>query len=152
MADETEPLIPPAVLIARDYSEGTFPTVFSVDMPPVLDGLVDAQTFASTVASVNDYFSHAEALDCGTCCRGCLNFALLYLLDACTSTRYERDMERLGAYLDDQNKTIYNPRGMHWHQYVCPLPLSCPWPVAGVLILSLAVDLCVAENRFKQSH
>ncbi|UYV60387.1 GOLGA7 [Cordylochernes scorpioides] len=100
------------VFIQRDYSEGTN-VKFQLKFPPELEGLVEKQCFEDTITTMNNIYAEAEKVSGRTYCEGCFACITAYLIYLCMETHYEKCLKRLSAYLDEQNETIWLPRGLY---------------------------------------
>ncbi|KAK2182901.1 hypothetical protein NP493_331g05049 [Ridgeia piscesae] len=99
------------VFIQRDYSEGT-KVKFLKDFPPDLEGKIDRSTFDSTITQLNTMFSEAEMLCSSTYCENCFACLTAYLIYLCIDTHYEKMLKKINRYIQEQNETVYVPRGL----------------------------------------
>lgn len=99
------------VFIQRDYSEGTN-VKFQTKFPPELEGLIDRNLFEQTINTLNRIYAEAEKTSSTTFCEGCLACLTSYIIYLCIETHYQKCLKRIAAYLDDQNETVYLPRGL----------------------------------------
>eukprot|EP00112_Aurelia_sp_Birch-Aquarium-sp1_P015369 Seg34.8 transcript_id=Seg34.8/GoldUCD/mRNA.D3Y31 product="Isocitrate dehydrogenase" protein_id=Seg34.8/GoldUCD/D3Y31 len=99
------------VFVQRDYTEGT--TVkFQVKYPLELEGKLPEAYFNETLNKINSIFAGAEKTGAGTYTQGCFACLTAYLIYACIDTRYDKHMKKLAAYINDQNESVYVPRGL----------------------------------------
>ncbi|KAL5022765.1 hypothetical protein ScPMuIL_001920 [Solemya velum] len=99
------------VFIPRDYSDGT--TVrFVTKYPPELDGRIDPKLLQQTVITLNSMYCEAETLSGKTYCESCFACLTAYLSYICFSTHYEKTLKKIKRYVEDQNQTVYVPRGL----------------------------------------
>lgn len=102
---------PHKVFIQRDYSEGTS-VKFQTKFPQELEGLIERHVFDQTVATINSIYSDAEKMNGKTFCEGFTSCLTAYLLYLCMETHYEKYLKQAAAYIDEQNETVYVPRGL----------------------------------------
>ncbi|KAK3585459.1 hypothetical protein CHS0354_003306 [Potamilus streckersoni] len=99
------------VFIQRDYSEGT--TVhFQEKFPQELEGKIEFENFITTIRKLNDMYSEAESLNSRTYCESCFACMTAYLSYICMNTHYEIMLKKIKRYIEDQNHTVYVPRGL----------------------------------------
>lgn len=99
------------IFIPRDYSEGT--TVkFQTQFHPDLEGLVERQHFEYLISTLNEMYYQAETSRAAylESCFACLSAYLLYL---CIETHYSKCMKKVAAFINDQNETVWKPRGLY---------------------------------------
>ncbi|KAH3788995.1 golgin subfamily A member 7-like [Dreissena polymorpha] len=101
----------PKVFIQRDYSNGT-QLSFLNKYPHELEGKVDAQTFQTTVSKLNSMYEEAETLSGMTYCESCLACLTAYLSYICMKTHYEKMLQKVSVYINEQNQNVYIPRGL----------------------------------------
>lgn len=99
------------VFIHRDYTNGTS-LCFQSKFPQDLEGKIDAATLQETVSTLNRMYLEAETLSGKTACESCLACLTAYLSYICIDTQYEKMLKKIGHYIDDQNQTVYVPRGL----------------------------------------
>lgn len=99
------------VFVQRDYSEGTN-VKFQTKFPQKLEGLIDRQSFELTINTLNNIYAEAEKISGRTYCEGCMACLTAYLVYLCIETHYERCLKRISAFVDEQNETIWLPRGL----------------------------------------
>lgn len=102
---------PHKVFIQRDYSEGTS-VKFQTKFPQELEGLIERHVFDQTVTTINSIYSDAERMDGKTFCESFMSCLTAYLLYFCMETYYEKYLKQAAAYIDEQNETVYVPRGL----------------------------------------
>lgn len=98
------------IFIPRDYSEGT--TVkFQTQFHPDLEGLIERHHFDYLISTLNEMYYQAETSRAAylESCFACLSAYLLYL---CIETHYTKCMKKVAAFINDQNETIWKPRGL----------------------------------------
>lgn len=103
--------IPHKVFIQRDYSEGTS-VKFQTKFPQELEGLIERHVFDQTVTTINSIYSDAEKMNGKTFCEGFTACLTAYLLYLCMETHYEKYLKQAATYIDEQNETVYVPRGL----------------------------------------
>ncbi|XP_012554658.2 golgin subfamily A member 7 isoform X1 [Hydra vulgaris] len=99
------------VFIQRDYSEGTA-VQFQKKFPIELEGRIPRNLFDQTIQTINKTFDAAESHDMYSLFQGfcaCLTGFLIYI---CFDTQYEKHMKKLAQYIQEQNETVYSPRGL----------------------------------------
>ncbi|RWS31488.1 golgin subfamily A member 7-like protein [Leptotrombidium deliense] len=100
------------VFIQRDYTEGSG-VKFSNKFPPELEGLIDRQNFEHLITTLNNIYSNAENMSTTTFCESCFACISAYLLYACIETYYQKCMRKVAAFIDEQNETVWIPRGLY---------------------------------------
>ncbi|GIX91814.1 golgin subfamily A member 7 [Caerostris darwini] len=111
------------VFIQRDYSEGTN-VKFQTKFPTELEGLIDRHLFEQTINTLNRIYAEAEKTSTTTFCESCLACLTSYVIYLCIETHYQKCLKRISAYLDDQNETVYLPRGLVITDPIERVPLS----------------------------
>lgn len=99
------------VYIQRDYSEGTA-VQFQKKFPLELEGRISRTAFEQTIQKINQLFSEAEKTDAASLFRGCCACLTGYMMYLCVDTHYEKCMKKLGYFIQEQNDSIYAPKGM----------------------------------------
>lgn len=99
------------IFIQRDYSEGTN-VKFQTKFPAELDGLIDRHLFEQTINTLNRIYAEAEKTSATTFCESCLACLTSYVIYLCIETHYQKCLKRIAAYLEDQNETVWLPRGL----------------------------------------
>ncbi|XP_014670202.1 PREDICTED: golgin subfamily A member 7-like [Priapulus caudatus] len=99
------------VFIQRDYSEGTF-CRFQNKFPPELEGKVEPSVFEQTMNTLNSKYYEAERRASRTYCEGCLACLTAYVIYLCMDTHYEKCLKSIARYIQEQNKSVYLPRGL----------------------------------------
>ncbi|XP_069139438.1 golgin subfamily A member 7-like [Argopecten irradians] len=99
------------IFIQRDFSDGTS-IKFLTKFPPELDGKIDSEQFVRTVTQLNSMFSEAESLGSRNYCESCLACLTAYMSYICFDTHYEKMLKKIKKYVEEQNQTIYFPRGL----------------------------------------
>lgn len=99
------------VFVQRDYSEGTS-VQFQKKFPLELEGKISRIAFEQTIQKINQLFSEAEKTDAASLFRGCCACITGYLMYLCVDTHYEKCMKKLAYYIQEQNDSIYNTKGM----------------------------------------
>jgi len=99
------------VFIQRDYSSGTA-TRFVTTFPEDLEGRVDRHQFEQFITHLNEIYEDAEKMTSRTCCESCLACLTAYFIYICIETYYDKCMKRAGAYIEEQNDTIFKSRGV----------------------------------------
>lgn len=99
------------IFIQRDFSFGTG-VRFSNELPGELVGKVEPIKFQETIDHINDIFLSAESLSCRTLSEGCLACLTGYTIHYCFKTHYEQCVEEVGKYIQQQNRDVYEQRGV----------------------------------------
>lgn len=99
------------VFIQRDYTDGTN-VRFQTKFPTELEGLIDRHLFEQTINTLNRIYAEAEKTSTTTFCESCLGCLTSYVIYLCIETHYKKCLKRISAYLEDQNETVYLPRGL----------------------------------------
>ncbi|KAG4093539.1 hypothetical protein H8356DRAFT_1697054 [Neocallimastix lanati (nom. inval.)] len=106
------PSIERYVRIERDYSHGEL-CQFNVEFPPILAGRIEKSIFLDTLTLINQHLYDAEKISFVNCIEIVLSFVSLYTLDCCYVTTYERKLNKLSELIKEQNRIIYEPKGLH---------------------------------------
>jgi len=112
--DDVSRIPPPhctKVFIQRDYSEGT-QVKFQTKFPQELETRVERVVFENTVTQLNNMCAEAEALSSSTYCESCFACMTAYLAYLCMETHYEKILKKINRYIQEQNETMYLPRGL----------------------------------------
>ncbi|XP_074642253.1 golgin subfamily A member 7B-like isoform X2 [Tubulanus polymorphus] len=99
------------VFIQRDFSEGT-QVRFQNKLPPELEGKIERAAFEYTMSQLNAMFEDAEKLSSRTYCESCLACMTAYLSYLCMDTYYEKCLKKISRFTQEQNNTVYVPRGL----------------------------------------
>lgn len=102
---------PRKFFLQRDYTNGTA-VRFSDEFPTELRGRVSESDFKATMDHINEIFDEAEALSCRTYAEGCLACVTGYLIHCCCKTHYEKCVEKVARYIDEQNRNVFEPKGI----------------------------------------
>ncbi|KAG7465145.1 hypothetical protein MATL_G00173220 [Megalops atlanticus] len=97
--------------IQRDYTNGTA-CQFQTKFPSELETRIDKQQFEETVQTLNNLYAEAEKLGAQTYLEGCVAFLTAYTISMCMETHYEGVLKKIAKYIQEQNDTIYAPRGL----------------------------------------
>jgi len=68
--------------------------------------------FEETMNRINNIFADAEKAGFGTYMLGCIACLSAYLVYLCFDTHYDQCMKKLKKYIDEQNTSVYSPRGL----------------------------------------
>ncbi|RDD45549.1 Golgin subfamily A member 7 [Trichoplax sp. H2] len=98
-------------VVERDYSEG-ITCRFEKSFPVALRGKIDETTFLETINHINAIFAKAEALNFRAYLLGCLSCLTAYSSLLCFRTHYEKCLQDVANYIDEQNSSIYEARGL----------------------------------------
>ncbi|KAL6079127.1 hypothetical protein QOT17_001273 [Balamuthia mandrillaris] len=101
------------IIIERDYSRGVL-TQFKDILPPELSSRVTEEEFSRTIGEINRLFRHAEELTVTSCLESCFGLITLFSLYLCITDRYTESLQRLEAFLEDENNNVYRPKGLVW--------------------------------------
>nr|XP_006812482.1 PREDICTED: golgin subfamily A member 7-like [Saccoglossus kowalevskii] len=99
------------VFIQRDYSEGSG-VKFITKFPTDLEGKIEHSTFQDTIEKLNSMFAEAEEVGSRSHCEGCLACLTGYTIFLCLPTHYQKCLKRIARFVQEQNDTIYVPRGL----------------------------------------
>ncbi|XP_036404690.1 golgin subfamily A member 7-like [Megalops cyprinoides] len=99
------------VFIQRDYRYGTA-CQFQTKFPSELETRIGRQQFEETVQTLNDLYAEAEKLGGHSYLEGWVACLTAYTISVCMETRYERVLKKIAKYIQEQNDTIYAPRGL----------------------------------------
>ncbi|XP_065071344.1 golgin subfamily A member 7-like [Rhopilema esculentum] len=99
------------VFVQRDFTQGTA-VRFQVKYPLELEGKLPQSYFEETLKKVNSIFDNAEKIGLRTYTQGCFACVTAYLVYACCNTHYDKCMKKLAAYINEQNESVYVPRGL----------------------------------------
>ena len=100
------------IFVQRDYSEG-LGVRFEKKYPRELSQYIDEPRFIETIETINSLFKEAEDISCTTFCESCCSCLTFYLLYLCIDTHYEKCLQRVATFVNDQNEKVYIPRGLH---------------------------------------
>lgn len=107
--------LPPAhctkIFIQRDYCDGTA-VKFQTKFPQELEDRVERHIFEETVHELNAFYLEAETLSTRICCENCLACLTAYVVFLCMDTHYEKVLKKIGRFIQEQNNSIYIPRGL----------------------------------------
>lgn len=109
--DNVLPPIKKRVYVQRDYSFG-MKVMFHTRMPEELDGRLDQDLFAKTIKELNVLYAEAEATSGCLFCEGCFACVTAYLVYLCMDTHYEKVVKKAAKFLDEENRSVYAPRGI----------------------------------------
>ncbi|XP_067937884.1 golgin subfamily A member 7-like [Watersipora subatra] len=98
--------------VQRDYSDG-MAVKFEKIFPRELEGKVSRENFEQTVDYINRLYAEAEKLSCASCCEGCVACLTSYLFLCCVTTGYEKKVADAAAFIAEQNRSIYIPKGVY---------------------------------------
>lgn len=99
------------VFVQRDYSRGTN-CRFMTEMPVELNGKIDEQMFLHTVQGINEILDDAERIGVSSYFENCLGCLTGYLSLLCLETQYDKSLRRLNEYVNEQNTSVFVPRGL----------------------------------------
>ncbi|OZJ06398.1 hypothetical protein BZG36_00667 [Bifiguratus adelaidae] len=105
-------LPPKLIRIQRDYSRGDGITRYVDDIPYSLRGKVSIDDFRATIRQLNVLFEEAQSLS-STWLDNVLEILTIYLWTAFVKTRAQKAMDKVYAYIAEQNKKVYHPAGLH---------------------------------------
>eukprot|EP00038_Savillea_parva_P010677 m.191942 g.191942 ORF g.191942 m.191942 type:complete len:139 (+) comp18505_c0_seq1:96-512(+) len=103
---------PLRAFVNRDYSKGVEPRFESSPMPVALEGLLDAEVFRHTIEGINYHFEAAEQHTSALYWRNFANCLTGYVGDFCLANPYDKHLNAMSAYVEEQNSSVYNPRGL----------------------------------------
>ncbi|ORX77154.1 hypothetical protein BCR32DRAFT_270835 [Anaeromyces robustus] len=106
------PTVERYVRIERDYSHGEL-CQFNVEFPPLLAGRIEKSIFIDTLTLINQLLYDAESISFMNCFDILLSYATMYTLDCCYVTTYEKKLRKLSEMIAEQNRIIYEPKGLH---------------------------------------
>lgn len=109
--ENRHPPIRKKVYVQRDYSFG-MKIAFQTRMPEELDGRLDQELFNSTINKLNQFYAEAEDSSGKVFCEGCIACLTAYLVYLCMDTHYGKVVKKVGKFLDEENRSVYAPRGL----------------------------------------
>eukprot|EP00035_Acanthoeca_spectabilis_P007039 m.131739 g.131739 ORF g.131739 m.131739 type:complete len:139 (-) comp13770_c0_seq2:1973-2389(-) len=98
--------------VNRDYSKGVEPRFEAEPLPVKLEGLLTPEQLKETITKINSFFEEAEAHTSSLYWRNFANCLVGYVADFCLANPYDKHMKEMSAYVQEQNKLVYNPRGL----------------------------------------
>lgn len=78
--------------------------------PPSLQ--LTPEQLKETITKINSFFEEAEAHTSSLYWRNFANCLVGYVADFCLANPYDKHMKEMSAYVQEQNKLVYNPRGL----------------------------------------
>jgi hypothetical protein len=102
---------PVLIFLARDYTRGLTPR-FADSFPNRLVGLVEERVFRETIDKVNSIFEAAEKRTTKLMLRNILSCLSAYTLELCLSNPYDKHLEELTCFINQQNEQVYAPLGL----------------------------------------
>lgn len=99
------------VFIQRDYQEGTN-VKFQSKFPSELEDKIDRASFEHLINTLNTIYAEAEKISGKTYCEGFLACLTAYLIYVCMETHYEKCLKRIARFIQEQNETVWLPRGL----------------------------------------
>ncbi|EGG16483.1 diacylglycerol kinase protein DgkA [Cavenderia fasciculata] len=100
------------VTVQRDYKE--YITRFERELPNELTGKVTQGEFNYTIDNINKLLARAEDIDARSVyeeCIGCLTFFSIFLW---YKDKYSKCVHKITKFIQEQNKTVYNNKGISW--------------------------------------
>lgn len=107
----SHPPIKKKVYVQRDYSFG-MKISFQTRMPEELDGRLEQEHFKATIDELNRLYAEAEDSTARLLCEGCFACLTAYLVYLCMDTQYTKVVKKVAKFLDEENKSVYAPRGL----------------------------------------
>ncbi|KAL7673278.1 hypothetical protein ACOME3_008144 [Neoechinorhynchus agilis] len=98
--------------IQRDFSEGVA-VRFCEDYPNQLRGRVDADRFITVMRRINDYYEKAESISLQSFLENVFGCLTAYFIFMCIPTQYERFARKASDFIEDANKRLFHPNGVH---------------------------------------
>lgn len=110
---ENLPSVERYVRIERDYSVYGEICQFSMEFPSMLNGRIEKAIFLDTLSSINKQLYDAEKISFMNVFDVILSCITIYTIDFCYKTTYERKLKKLSDMIAEQNRYIYEPKGLH---------------------------------------
>lgn len=101
----------PKVFVQRDFSDGMF-VKFQSRLPPELEGKIERQAYESTITKINNFYADAEALKGSAYCENFFACLTCYFSMFCIKTHYDKVLDKLSTYIEEQNRKVYIPRNL----------------------------------------
>lgn len=101
------------VYLERDYRNSLI-TRFDDTLPELLRDRVTEAEFRLTIDTINELFRQADRYTVATCLEstiGCLSCFTLY---HCYDSMYIRTQHEIERFIEQQNQTVYNAKGLRW--------------------------------------
>ncbi|KAK0429362.1 hypothetical protein QR680_011344 [Steinernema hermaphroditum] len=99
------------IFIERDYSSGL--TVrFQTTFPTRLTGMISPDAWDNVITTLNTMFAEAERVCSSTVMETLVGCFTCYISRAFAKTIYERNLEGVMAYIDEQNRDLFMPAGL----------------------------------------
>uniref|UniRef100_A0A1I7RPJ1 Ras modification protein ERF4 n=1 Tax=Bursaphelenchus xylophilus TaxID=6326 RepID=A0A1I7RPJ1_BURXY len=99
------------IFVERDYSSG-LDVRFQRSFPSTLDGVIDENSWFYMIDNINSMFKKAESVNMGAIGETLVSFFTCYLVRLCTTTRYEKQLQMIRKFINEQNKNIFLPAGL----------------------------------------
>jgi len=110
---ESVPTVEKYIRIERDYSQHGEICQFEVEFPSVLAGRIEKTIFEDTLNLINQQLYDAERISFMNFFDVLISCLSIYTIDFCYKTTYERKLKKLSDTIAEQNRIIYEPKGLH---------------------------------------
>ncbi|KAI8871074.1 hypothetical protein GQ42DRAFT_116331, partial [Ramicandelaber brevisporus] len=101
------------VRFLRNYSHGMVPRKFDVYFPPQISSHIQSGPVLQLIEQINSMMADAERLHWTNAVEGLLSYATFYIWQSFVPSRYKRIMRRCYKYIDEQNRAVFEPVGLH---------------------------------------
>ncbi|RIB09327.1 Golgin subfamily A member 7/ERF4 family-domain-containing protein [Gigaspora rosea] len=100
------------IRIERDYTRGEM-CQFQSAFPLEIDGRINPRQFQQTINRLNELLSKAfnPKYNCFDNCLACVT---IYLSTLCMRSHYDKTIEEICTFLDNENLTLYNLNGLNF--------------------------------------
>ena len=99
------------IFVERDYSDGII-VKFVKDFPPTLEGIISHENWTETIEKINSHFANAEKVCLGSIVESTLGLCTCYISRLFIKTEYQKELVKLRAYIENQNRNIFLPVGL----------------------------------------
>uniref|UniRef100_A0A1I7XZ20 Ras modification protein ERF4 n=2 Tax=Steinernema glaseri TaxID=37863 RepID=A0A1I7XZ20_9BILA len=99
------------IFIERDYSQG-LSVRFQTTFPTRLTGMISPDAWDNVITTLNSLFVEAERVCSSSVVETLLGCFTCYISRAFSKTIYERNLERIMTYIDEQNRDLFMPAGL----------------------------------------
>uniref|UniRef100_A0A8C4NCF0 Ras modification protein ERF4 n=2 Tax=Eptatretus burgeri TaxID=7764 RepID=A0A8C4NCF0_EPTBU len=99
------------VFVQRDFSQGTA-CRFQLKTIPELESRIDKNLFEDTIRTLNKLYAEAEKIGGRSYLESILGCLTGYTIFMCIDTHYEKVLNKIAKYIQDQNEKVYAQRGL----------------------------------------
>jgi len=100
------------VFVDRDYSQGLTPR-FVRELPQTLEGIINRQDWEEVIDTINREFAMAERVCASSAAETVFALLSCYITRLFAPTMYEKQLEKIRQYINEQNRKVFLPVGLH---------------------------------------